>query len=119
MTATGASVYYVSCDPDRQGEGLGRHHGGGTGLAERPRGVWKLNLMIREGQRAQVQGFYEALGYECEPRILMARSCRSGLGTALIKSKPFARKYLVFRIAGTSHWPATANLCKRTDDTGH
>ena len=67
------TVYYVSCDPDRQGEGLGR----ATMQAAQDwlvaRGMWKLNLMIRAGND-QVQGFYEALGYECESRTVMSRS---------------------------------------------
>ena len=38
----------------------------------RAHGVWKLNLMIRDGNE-QVRGFYEALGYETEPRVVMSR----------------------------------------------
>lgn len=66
------TVYYVACDPDQQGRGLGRKT---MDIAQAwlvSKGAWKLNLMIREGNE-KAQGFYEALGYECEPRIVMSR----------------------------------------------
>lgn len=66
------TVYYVACDPDRQGQGLGRQTMAAAETWLSARGVWKLNLMIRDGNE-QVQGFYEALGYETEPRVVMSR----------------------------------------------
>ena len=36
------------------------------------RGVRKVNLIIRDTNTA-VQGFYERLGYDVEPRVQMAR----------------------------------------------
>ena len=65
-------VYYVSVAPDRQGKGDGRAimHAAERWLADK--GAVKVMLMIREGNGA-VQGFYETLGYEVEPRISMAR----------------------------------------------
>ena len=35
-------------------------------------GVPKVELMIREDNDV-ARGFYERIGYQCEPRILMAR----------------------------------------------
>lgn len=35
-------------------------------------GVWKVNLMIRD-DNASVRNFYQAIGCEEEPRIVMAR----------------------------------------------
>ncbi len=66
------TVYYVSCDPDRQGHDFGRQAMTAAENWLRSRGVWKLNLVIRD-DNAKVRGFYKALGYEVEPRILMAR----------------------------------------------
>ncbi len=65
-------LYYVAVDPSRRGEGLGRTivaHAE-TWLAEH--GVRKVNLIIRD-TNAAVQGFYERLGYDVEPRINMSR----------------------------------------------
>jgi len=66
------TVYYVSADPDVQGRGLGRQVMAAAEDWLRARGVWKLNLVIRDDNK-KVRGFYEAIGYETEPRILMAR----------------------------------------------
>lgn len=65
-------VYYVSVAPELAGQGLGRQimQAGEDWL--KARGVWKLNLMIR-AENEPVQRFYEALGYEVEPRIVMSR----------------------------------------------
>jgi len=65
------AVYFVATSPSHQGKGYGhqmvRH--GENWLRER--GVWKINLMIREGNDV-VQGFYESLDYETEPRTVMS-----------------------------------------------
>lgn len=66
------AVYYVSADPDVQGRGIGRQIMATAEAWLRERGVWKLNLMIRDGNE-KVRGFYEALGYDTEPRIVMSR----------------------------------------------
>ncbi len=66
------TVYYVSVDPDSRGTGLGRELMAAVESWLKDRGVWKLNLLIREDNTA-VQGFYESLGYEVEPRTAMAR----------------------------------------------
>lgn len=66
------AVYYVACDPERQGSGLGRATMAAAEDWLRSKGVWKLNLMIRDGNET-VRGFYDALGYECEPRVVMSR----------------------------------------------
>ncbi len=66
------TVYYVCVDPDCQTKGLGRRTMAAAEDWLQQRGVWKLNLVIRE-ENEKVFGFYEALGYEKEPRILMSR----------------------------------------------
>ena len=55
-------VYYVAADPAHKGSGLGRAI---MGAAERwlaARGVWKVQLLVRE-DNAPVRQFYEHLGY--------------------------------------------------------
>lgn len=65
-------VYYMAVSPDFQGQGLGHQvmKRAENWLTER--GVWKMNLLIRQGNE-KVQAFYESLGYEVEPRLCMAR----------------------------------------------
>lgn len=55
-------VYYVAASPEYQGAGLGK---GIMTAAEnwlRERGVWKVQLLVREGNEG-VRRFYEHLGY--------------------------------------------------------
>lgn len=66
------AVYYVLVDPDSRGSGLGRALMAAVEGWMKERGVWKLNLLIREDNTA-VQGFYQSLGYEVEPRTAVAR----------------------------------------------
>ena len=66
------AVYYVSVDPALQGRGFGRQTMAAAEAWFDARGVWKLNLLLR-ADNAKVRGFYEALGYEVEPRLCMAR----------------------------------------------
>ena len=65
-------VYYVSVEPACQGKGFGQQIMAAAEEWLRQRDVWKMNLLIREGNE-QVQAFYESLGYEVEPRLCMAR----------------------------------------------
>lgn len=64
-------VYYVAVSPDRQGVQLGAEimHAAEEWL--RGRGVAKVQLMIREENRA-VRSFYRALGYETENVTVMS-----------------------------------------------
>jgi hypothetical protein len=66
------TVYYVSVDPDCRGLGYGRQVMTAAEDWLVARGIWKLNLLIRE-DNTRVQGFYGAIGYEAEPRVAMAR----------------------------------------------
>jgi ribosomal protein S18 acetylase RimI-like enzyme len=68
-------LYYVASAPDCRGKGIGK---GLINAAEQwlgDRGVAKVQLMVREGNRAVVP-FYEQLGYKETPRILMSRWIR-------------------------------------------
>jgi len=65
-------VYYVAADPKRQRRGLG---GAIMAAAEtwlRKRKVPKVMLLIRP-ENKKVARFYESLGYEIEPRVLMTK----------------------------------------------
>jgi ribosomal protein S18 acetylase RimI-like enzyme len=66
------TVYYVSVDPDMRGKGLGRAIMAAAEDWLRARGVWKLNLMVRT-DNAPVIDFYEALGYDREDRVNLAK----------------------------------------------
>ena len=66
-------LYYLACDPSRRRQGLARAM---VRHAERwlaaSLGIGKVQLMIRAGNEP-VCDFYSRLGYEEEPRVVMAR----------------------------------------------
>lgn len=65
-------LYYLAAAPDRRGQGIGRSM---VEAAERwlaARGVRKVQLMIRPTNTA-VARFYDRLGYDEEPRVVMAK----------------------------------------------
>jgi ribosomal protein S18 acetylase RimI-like enzyme len=66
------TVYYVSVDPNCQGEGLGREIMAAAEDWLKSQGVWKLNLMVR-ADNSKVIDFYQALGYATEERVNMAK----------------------------------------------
>ena len=65
-------LYYVAVAPDRQRSGLGRQIIGAAEDWLRARGVGKSMLMIRPTNTG-VRGFYEALHYVEQERVIMAR----------------------------------------------
>ena len=66
------SFYYVAVAPKHQGRGIGTRliREGEKWLRER--GVWKVNLLIRQ-ENASVQLFYEQLGYEVNKVMSMGQ----------------------------------------------
>lgn len=66
------SFYYVAVAPKHQGRGIGRLliREGENWLKQR--GVWKVNLLIRQ-ENADAQGFYEQLGYEVNKVMSMGQ----------------------------------------------
>jgi ribosomal protein S18 acetylase RimI-like enzyme len=66
------SFYYVAVRPDLQRHGIGAEliKAGEKWLKER--GVWKVNLLIRQ-ENADVRGFYEKLGYEVNEAMSMGQ----------------------------------------------
>lgn len=71
------TLYYVAVDPASQGKGLGKAlvRAAEEWLARR--GVWKVNLLVRN-ENAKAQGFYQAMGYEVNPVLCMARKIVRG-----------------------------------------
>lgn len=65
-------LYYVAVDPQLQGQGLGKHAVRAAEAWLGVRGVWKVNLLVR-AENSAVKSFYEALGYEVNPVLCMAR----------------------------------------------
>ncbi len=65
-------LYYVATDPARRGEGLGRHIVAHAEAWLAEQGVRKINLMIRE-ENTPVRDFYQRLGYQVTPRLVMGR----------------------------------------------
>jgi ribosomal protein S18 acetylase RimI-like enzyme len=65
-------LYYVSAAGDRRGEGLGSAVVSAGEQWLRDRGVPKVQLMVRDTNTA-VLPFYERLGYEDSPRVIMSK----------------------------------------------
>ncbi len=65
-------LYYVAVDPALRGQGYGKAavRAAEDWLARR--GVWKVNLLIRD-ENELARGFYKAMGYGVSPVICMAR----------------------------------------------
>ena len=55
-------LYYLAVDPQMQRKGLGRETVRAAEEWLKARGVWAINLMIRNDNIA-ARGFYEAIGY--------------------------------------------------------
>lgn len=70
-------LYYVAVDPALQKQGLGQAAVRAAEAWLGERGVWKLNLLVR-AENTAVKGFYEALGYEVNPVLCMARKIAPG-----------------------------------------
>jgi len=69
------AVYYVTADPARRGQGLGRLIMDAAEAWLRARGVWKLNLMVRRGNEGAM-GFYAGLGYGQDEVVAMSKRLR-------------------------------------------
>ena len=65
-------VYYVAVDPDCQTKGYGRVIMASAEQWLRGRGIEKLQLMVRSDNTG-VQGFYQALGYLEQERVIYAK----------------------------------------------
>lgn len=65
-------LYYVACAPGLRGSGIGRQMVQAAEEWLRQRGVVKVQLLVRE-TNTQVVSFYEHLGYEVAPRVVMGK----------------------------------------------
>lgn len=65
-------LYYLAVTPELQRTGLGRQMVGAAEDWLRARGVVKVMLMIRP-TNLMVRGFYEAIGYGPQDRMIMTR----------------------------------------------
>jgi ribosomal protein S18 acetylase RimI-like enzyme len=68
-------LYYVSADPQSRGSGIGRQMVQAAEAWLRQRGVVKAQLLVRE-TNTKVVAFYEHLGFEVTPRVVMAKWLR-------------------------------------------
>jgi ribosomal protein S18 acetylase RimI-like enzyme len=65
-------LYYVASDPETRGLGLGRTIVMAGEEWLRQRGVRKVQLLVREAN-TKVVSFYERLGFESTPRVVMSK----------------------------------------------
>jgi ribosomal protein S18 acetylase RimI-like enzyme len=65
-------LYYVAASPASRSRGVGRRMVQAAEDWLRERGVVKAQLLVR-AENAAVVGFYEHLGFEVTPRIVMSR----------------------------------------------
>ena len=68
-------LYYVASSPRTRGSGIGRQMIQAAEEWLRQRGVLKAQLMVRE-TNTKVVSFYEHLGFEVTPRVLMSKWLR-------------------------------------------
>ena len=65
-------IGYAGVLPAFERRGYGRIMVAAAEAWLRERGIWKTQLLIRQGNE-KVQRFYETLGYEAQPRIYMEK----------------------------------------------
>lgn len=65
-------LYYVATDPALRGRGFGRAMVQAAESWLRERGIWKVQLMVRD-TNTRVVSFYARLGFAEEPRVVMSR----------------------------------------------
>jgi ribosomal protein S18 acetylase RimI-like enzyme len=65
-------LYYVAASPATRGTGVGRQMVQAAEDWLRQRGIAKAQLLVRE-TNTKVVGFYEHLGFEVAPRVVMSK----------------------------------------------
>jgi ribosomal protein S18 acetylase RimI-like enzyme len=65
-------LYYVAASPASRGRGVGRQMVQAAEDWLRERGITKAQLLVRE-TNTKVVGFYEHLGFEVAPRVVMSK----------------------------------------------
>lgn len=69
-------LYYVAAAPALRGQGIGRQMVEAGEAWLRERGVVKVQLLVRE-TNTEVVAFYERLGFEVAPRVVMGKWLRT------------------------------------------
>ena len=70
-------VYYLAVAPDRRKRGLGEAMMRAAEAWVAARGMPKMQLMVRM-ENAAAAGFYHAIGYETEDRLILSRRLDEG-----------------------------------------
>lgn len=70
-------IYYVAADPERRNQGIGRSMVEAAEQWLKAKGVVKVMLLVRE-TNTQVVDFYEHLGFEAIPRVIMQKWLEDG-----------------------------------------
>nr|WP_255608800.1 GNAT family acetyltransferase [Methylosinus sp. Sm6] len=65
-------LYYLASDPDLRGRGIGERMVRAAEEWLRERGILKAQLIVRETNR-RVVSFYERMGFEVAPLVLMSK----------------------------------------------
>lgn len=65
-------LYYLAVDPIHQGQGFGREIMSAAEDWLKLRGLLKAELLVRP-DNSKVLSFYESIGYNVEPRIVMTK----------------------------------------------
>jgi ribosomal protein S18 acetylase RimI-like enzyme len=80
-------LYYVAVDPSTQGAGYGAAMVEAAEAWLRDRGIWKVQLMVRE-TNIGVRAFYEHLGYEQSSVVVLSKKIAAGFPSAGADEKP-------------------------------
>ena len=70
-------IYYVAADPNRRSQGIGRSMVDAAEQWLKHKGVVKVMLLVRE-TNTQVVDFYNGLGFETVPRVIMQKWLEDG-----------------------------------------
>lgn len=70
-------IYYVACDPQRRGQGIGRSMVEAAEQWLKNEGVVKVMLLVRE-TNTQVVDFYQHLSFEIVSRVIMQKWLEDG-----------------------------------------
>lgn len=65
-------LYYVASDPDDRNKGIGRQMVEAAEAWLRQHGITKAQLLVLDTNTAVI-GFYERLGFEISPRIILSK----------------------------------------------
>jgi RimJ/RimL family protein N-acetyltransferase len=85
------AMYYLAVCPKHQGRSHGRRIVNAAETWLRERGVWKVNLLVRDDNRS-VLAFYKELGYEPGETVQRVSDLKAALARALERGELEARQ---------------------------